>query len=441
MTRPRWLRSPPTLQGRIALAIAVVALASVAGQQLIRQAIDRRVLDNAERALQSQAQLIADDVDAAPVGQKLDRAYLAARYLVKTRLVVRWPTKPGLFVNVVPLVREDVVVSARSGDVTVRMARQAEIGKFPRSALTLLFTLVAIAALGVWVLAGSLTRRLVRQTRQLAGVAEAIAAGDPSVRATETDDELGRVARAFNRMAGHLEEADIRQRRLLADIAHELRTPVTAIHGFADALTDGAAQTDEDRAEAAHFITEEANRLSILVSDLRHLTLLDLASDLDVSMVDLLAAAERAATRFASLAAERGVALHTAGGTEVVSSDATHIDTILANLVTNAVNATPSGGDVTITVGERDGHPTIAVSDTGVGIGPADRERIFDRLYRVDHTRARTDGGSGLGLAIVRRVADLLGVEIALDSELGAGTTFTLTFPLEPPATTRPEEQ
>jgi signal transduction histidine kinase len=272
-------------------------------------------------------------------------------------------------------------------------------------------------------------------------VAEAIAAGDPSVRATETDDELGRVARAFNRMAGHLEEADIRQRRLLADIAHELRTPVTAIHGFADALTDGAAQTDEDRAEAAHVITEEANRLSILVSDLRHLTLLDLASDLDVSMVDLLAAAERAATRFASLAAERGVALHTAGGTEVVSSDATHIDTILANLVTNAVNATPSGGDVTITVGERDGHPTIAVSDTGVGIGPADRERIFDRLYRVDHTRARTDGGSGLGLAIVRRVADLLGVEIALDSELGAGTTFTLTFPLEPPAATRPEEQ
>lgn len=441
MTRPRWLRSPATLQGRIALAIAVVALASTAGQQLIRQAIDRRVLDNAERSLQSQAQLIADDVSAAPVDQKLDRAYLAARYLVKTRLVVRWPTKPGLFVNVVPLVREDVVVSARSGDVTVRMARQAEIGKFPRSAFVLLLTLVALAAVGVWVLAGSLTRHLVRQTRQLAGVAEAIAAGDPSVRATESDDELGRVARAFNRMAGHLEEADTRQRRLLADIAHELRTPVTAIHGFADALTDGTATTDEDRAEAAHFITEEANRLSVLVSDLRHLTLLDLASELDVSMVDLLAVAERAAARFASLASERGVSLQVVGATEVVASDATHIDTILANLVTNAINATPSGGHVTITVGDRDGKNTLAVQDTGVGIGDADRERIFDRLYRVDRMRARTDGGSGLGLAIVRRVADLLGVEIRLDSELGAGTTFTLIFPHEPPAATRPEEQ
>lgn len=441
MNRPRWLRSPATLQGRIALAIAVVALASVAGQQLISQAIDRRVLENAERALQSQAQLIADDVSAARADQKLDRAYLAARYLVKTRLVVRWPTKPGLFVNVVPLAREDVVVSARSGDVTVRMARQADIGKFPRSAITVLLALVAVAAAGVWVLAGSLTRRLVRQTRQLAGVAEAIAAGDPSVRATETEDELGRVARAFNRMAGHLEDADTRQRRLLADIAHELRTPVTAIHGFAEALTDGTAQTDEDREEAALFITEEANRLSVLVSDLRRLTLLDLAADLNVSMVDLLSVAERAAVRFTSLAAEREVSLHTSGATEVVSSDATHIDTIIANLVTNAINATPPGGQVSITVDEQDGKRTLAVRDTGVGIGPADRERIFDRLYRVDRTRARTDGGSGLGLAIVRRVADLLGIEIALESELGAGTTFTLIFPDEPPATARPEEQ
>lgn len=404
----------------------------LAGQALIRDGIDRRVQAEVERALQAQAQLIADDVSAAPAARKLDRAANAARYLVRTQIVVRWPTKPGLFVNVVPLQRVDVQVTARSGDVEVRMSRQAESEQLPRGALAAVAVLVTLAALGVWILAGSLTRRLVRQTRQLAGVAEAIAEGDHSVRVAETDDELGRVARAFNRMAGRLEDSDLRQRRLLADIAHELRTPVTAIHGFAEALTDGAATSDDDRREAAEFITQEATRLSGLVSDLRNLTLLDLGGEVNPEVVDLARAGERANARCALLADERNITLHFDGSELPVTTDAGHLDTILANLVTNAINATPSGGRVTVHTGVApDGRPWIAVRDTGTGIAPQHLDRIFDRLYRVSSTRARGDGGSGLGLPIVRRLVDLLGAEIEVQSTLGSGSTFTVSFPAD----------
>lgn len=428
MRRPSWLHSPASLQGRITLAIVLVALASIIGQALIQQIVDRSVRDDLERDLRAQAQLIANDVAVAPPSQRLDRAATAGRYLSRTRIVVTWPQKPGIFVNVIPFDREVAEVAAQSGDVEVKLARQADSAALSRSALLGVLAVGVIAAIGVWILAGSLTRRLVRQARQLAGAAESIASGEMSARVPETDDELGRVGVAFNRMADQLEESDQRQRRLIADVAHELRTPVTAIQGFADALTDGTATDEADRLEAAEFIRDEAERLATLVADLRQITLIDVGADVTIERVDLRSVADRACARMAPVADADGIALASEGPSTIVMSDPGHLDTIVANLVINAIHASSRGDTVTVRVGSADRSPTLAVIDSGVGIDPADHERIFDRLYRVDPTRARSEGGSGLGLAIVRRLALLLSIDVTVDSAVGQGATFTVAF-------------
>lgn len=424
---------PATYRGRIALTIALVLLATVLGQALVSDVVGRRLQADLQKDLREQAQLIADNVNAAADPEKLASAQAAARYLVRTRIVVKWPAKPGLYYNVVPFERQDSEVAVRSGDVEVRMARENRGGGLSRWGLAGLLALATVLAIAVWLLAESLTRRLTRQAKALAGAASAVAGGDKTARAPESDDELGRVAQSFNHMARRLEEADERQRRLLADVAHELRNPVTAIQGFAGALTDGAAATAEDRAEAAEFIREEAERLHVLVSDLRNLTLLDLDTKVAIDQVDLAQAGDDALQRLRPLAHERGVLLADVTGSATVATDRSHLDTILGNLVSNALLATPAGGTVAITVGGGDGGPWIAVRDTGVGISPDDQQRIFDRLYRVDKARSRADGGSGLGLAIVQRLVTEIGASIVLQSEPGKGSTFTITFP--PPAT------
>ncbi len=431
---------PATYRGRIALTIALVLLATLVGQALVSDVVGRRLQSDLQKDLREQAQLIADNVNAASDANKLTSAQAAARYLVRTRIVVKWPAKPGLYYNVVPFERQDSEVSVRSGEVEVRMARENRGGGISRWGLASLLGLVTVLAIAVWLLAESLTRRLTRQARALAGAAAAIAGGDKTARAPESDDELGRVARSFNHMARRLEESDERQRRLLADVAHELRNPVTAIQGFASALSDGAAATPSDRAEAAEFIREEAERLHVLVADLRNLTLLDLDTKVAIDEVDLAEAGADALQRFRPLAQERGVMLAEVTGRASVTTDRSHLDTILGNLVSNALHATPAGGSVSIGVGDGDGEPWIAVRDTGVGISPGDQDRIFDRLYRVDQARSRADGGSGLGLAIVRRLVDQIGARIALRSEPGRGSTFTVSFPPPPPATATTDE-
>lgn len=430
---PIRLRVPTTYRGRIALAIALVLAFTLLAQALVGRLVDNRVQSAARAALQEQAQLIADDVNAAPDDQKAVRASSAARYLLRTRIVVTWPAPPGLFYNIVPLERRDAEAVARAGEVEVKVARESDSAGVSAWTVGGLLALVSVLAVAVWWVAGSLTRGLVRQSRTLADAAEAISAGDRTVRAAESDDELGRVAFAFNRMAAKLEAADERQRRFLADAAHELRTPVTAIQGFASALTDGVATSDEDRREAAEFIRLEAERLHTLVTDLRKVTVVDLASEVAPGELDLAQVGAETLRRFGPQAAEKGVTL-AVEGTARVTTDRAHLDTILGNLVSNALTATPTGGSVRIRAGRDGDVPYVAVIDTGVGIPVAARERIFDRLYRVDTARSRADGGTGLGLAIVLRLVTLLGAHIVVDSTEGKGSTFTIHFAPAPRA-------
>ncbi len=423
---------------QIIVGVVLIVAASVVGQFLVSTAINARVKSAERRTLQEQAQIFADEVARVGDLEKRDTAKSVARLLPDTRIVVTWPVGDGgLWYNLTQISRQDAEVTATSGEVEVRLARQYNQTSASSWVIVAVIALVGVIATVVYLLAESVARRLRQQVKGLADTASSFSSGDWSARAVESNDELGRAAAAFNHMADRLAEADASQRRFLADVAHELRTPVTAIDGFAAALGDGTAASDEDRAEALGFIRDEAARLRILVSDLRDLTRWDLdeGADAEVGDVDLADRAETAVARFAAGAHDAGVTLEARGGRVIVRSDARHVDTILSNLVSNALAATPRGGTVRVAVSAADdGGGALSVRDTGRGIAAEDRARIFDRLYRVDTARSRDDGGSGLGLAIVKRLVDRLGGVIDVESTLGQGSVFTVTLPSESPA-------
>ncbi|HTI33177.1 MAG TPA: HAMP domain-containing sensor histidine kinase [Miltoncostaea sp.] len=419
---------PRSIQARVALAIAVALLVVFVVAQLVLVAfVEARSRSELEAALQQQATSIARALDGrsnVPAAARDAQQYVgtATRMVVSVQgEVVHWN---------VPVDRLEASATGSSGDVTVLLQRRD-----PGAGLFTDWQFVALLAIGlvgtgvlIWYLASGVGARLRAGVDALADSAQAVAEGRLDVRAPEPDDELGRLARAFNRMTARLEQADARQREFLADVAHELRTPVTSIEGFAQALGDGTARTEEDRREAIAFIREEAARLRELVHDLQQLTYLDLQPEVRSEPLDMGDAARRAAARLALDAHVKGVALAATGDAAAVG-DPEHVDTILTNLVANALRATSAGGAVTLTAVAGSGEAGVAVRDTGTGIAPEHLPHIFDRLYRVQAGRERAAGGSGLGLSIVRRLATLLGGRVTVESIVGEGSTFTLWLP------------
>jgi signal transduction histidine kinase len=422
---------PRSYRARIAVAIiAALAIAVLMLQIGWRVIVQGQVQDVVERNLALQAQEVAVAVDRVGV----DGAIAAERFLPDTSMVVR---EQGvvLYWNE-PVQDLDARAVGRSGDITVTLERRSEASGVDDWAITVALG-IGLVGLGVlvWLLSGRLARRLRAEAQALADQAERVAAGDLSARAPEPDDELGRVAAAMNRMTEQLDAADARQREFLADVAHELRTPVTAIDGFATALADGTAHRDEDRTEAAEFIREEAARLSGLVRDLQQLTVLDLDPRIDPRPADLAELGRQAVTRLSADAQARGIDLQGPAEDDRVAvvTDAGHVETVLANLVTNALRATPPGGRVRVVADGDHREAWLRVEDTGRGIAAEHLPRLFDRLYRVDPARGRTDqSGSGLGLAIVRRSAEVLGGRVEVESEVGRGSAFTLRLPAAP---------
>jgi signal transduction histidine kinase len=435
---PERLR-PRTIRARAAVAM-VVALAVVSGVVFGFSAIvESRARAEVETALQEQATAIAQEIDREGITSAAGEARNAERFVGDARLVV---LVQGVVVHWNdPVADLQASASARSGDVEVILERpdpDAAVSDWVISSLV--FGGIAIAGALVWALSSGLASRLRRSVSELADSAEAVTRGHFDTRVRESEDELGRLGQSFNRMTERLEAADARQREFLADVAHELRTPVTAIEGFATALEDGTASTPEARAEAAEFIRAEAVRLRELVRQLQELTWLDLEPKVRSEPVDLAEAARECVARLGIDAHIRGVELSGPAGALPVTGDRDRIGTILSNLVTNALRATPAGGSVRLEPRSGPGEVGIAVVDTGHGIAPEHLPYIFDRMYRADSSRDREAGGSGLGLAIVQRLATLLGGRVTAESEVGAGSTFTLWLParaVAPPSRAR----
>lgn len=289
-----------------------------------------------------------------------------------------------------------------------------------------LLLVILVALIATWLLARAIQRPIGRA----AAAADRVAAGDFGARiGAVSPGEFGRLAKAFDSMAARLDAVDRDQRQFLADMTHEIVTPVNAISGLAGAIADGTLNDQEQRGEAVALIETHTRRLASLLGDLRRLTRLDLAEPVRWEHVDVTALCRGLVARFGAAAAQAGVQLSAQAEDCSVIADPRLVETILDNLVSNAIRYTPEGGTVTLRATRSPDGVVLAVADTGIGIGPDDLERIFDRFFRTDRGRDRATGGSGLGLALARRSAQALDARIEVSSELGRGSEFRLVLP------------
>jgi signal transduction histidine kinase len=306
--------------------------------------------------------------------------------------------------------------------------------------LTLITAGVLALVIASAISAATLVTRAVRRPVQRAiNAAERVSHGDFTARVGASGpQELVKLGAAFDDMAARLEQADRDQRRFLADIAHEIATPVNAVSGFGLALADGELHGEQEQLEAKSLIEAQTGRLRDLLSDLRELTQLDLTEGVRVSPISLQPCAERLVASFRPAARDANVHLQQAADDREVLTDARLVEMIASNLLSNAIRYTPPGGTVRIELRCRGDDLVLLVVDTGIGIAVRHQKRIFERLYRVDGSRDRATGGSGLGLAIVQRAVSTLGGHIELDSAPGQGSEFRVTIPAEsmitPPA-------
>lgn len=295
----------------------------------------------------------------------------------------------------------------------------------------LLTALVAVAlAIG---LAVFLARRLTSPLAAMGDTARSIAAGDLAARVDlgrHPEDELADLARTLNAMAAQLEHARGMERAFILSISHDLRTPLTSIRGYAEAMVDGAISTDEEQARAANVITAEARRLERLVADLLDLARLDAQQfSLAPRPIDAADTVRTAVDAFRPAATELGLSLQVDGVTSLAAdADPDRLAQIVANLLENALKYAASGIVVDLAA-YGTGDLDVRVRDDGPGIDPADRPRVFDRLY-VSRTVPGRSVGTGIGLAIVRELAGAMGGQAWVDPADGAGATFVVRLPI-----------
>jgi signal transduction histidine kinase len=289
--------------------------------------------------------------------------------------------------------------------------------------------LALIVAAGV---AAYLARRLTRPIAAMETTARSIAGGDLAARVDEThvhDDELGSLAHAINGMAQELENAQGHERAFLLSVSHDLRTPLTSIRGYAEAIADGTVQGADNRIRAAEVISSESQRLERLVADLLDLARLDTHQfSLQPSPIDARAVIAAAVEAFQPAAAELGIALTMADGVPVpATGDAQRLAQIVANLVENALKFATAR--VEVGVRADDARYSVLVDDDGPGIAPQDVPRVFDRLYTSRTVPGRVVG-TGIGLAIVRELAGAMGGAARVETVDTPGTRFVVELPL-----------
>ncbi|MFY9858292.1 MAG: ATP-binding protein, partial [Exiguobacterium chiriqhucha] len=217
----------------------------------------------------------------------------------------------------------------------------------------------------------------------------------------------------------------------VANVSHELKTPLTSIRGFSETLLDGAKEVPELRDQFLDIIQKEATRMQMLVEDLLELSRLEREDfHLEFTPVQLNQLVEEVCLVLSQKAEQKSIHLESRHDGEVVlQADMNRIKQVILNLVANAINYSPEGSQVEIAVEKRPDGSYLIVKDNGIGIAPKEVGRIFERFYRVDKARSRNSGGTGLGLAIVKHIVDLHHATIQVDSVEGEGTTFTIKFP------------
>jgi signal transduction histidine kinase len=293
-----------------------------------------------------------------------------------------------------------------------------------RLGIALLGGLLVAAILGVYI-----SRRLARPVLDLSRAADAVSRGRYEVAVPEVrgGDEVSHLADRFREMASRLSEAEQQERNFLMSVSHELRTPLTAIRGHVDALREGVADDPALRAASLDVIASETARLDRLVGDVLELAKLEANRfTLLQEEVDMEQLCDHAYAAFGEEARRRGIDYRRRfDAAPTIVSDGDRVLQIISNLLSNAFRWTPDGGRVGLELAAENGAVSVAVDDTGPGITPRERERIFRPFWSQDH------GGTGLGLAIARELALALGGRIELESQPGKGSRFELVLPTE----------
>ena len=269
--------------------------------------------------------------------------------------------------------------------------------------------------------------------------AEEIASGNLSARMPETspNTEVGRLVSTFNKMLTRIEDSfsaraksEDKLRRFVADASHELRTPLTAIRGFSELYRQGAVKGEEDTKQLISRIEGESKRMSSLVEDLLLLARVDQFREMKSEAVDIVKLVADATASAQASGPNHPITLIAPNSEVFMLGEEVRIHQVLANLLANARAHTPDGTPIAVMITSNDDEVSISVADKGPGISEVDQKRIFERFYRADSSRSRSgEDGTGLGLSIVEAVMQAHGGTVSVESELGKGTKFTLTFP------------
>jgi len=279
------------------------------------------------------------------------------------------------------------------------------------------------------VLGGILARSLTRPLRELSAATQVVAQGELGYQVeVHSKDEIGQLAGSFNQMSADLARENQLRKQTTADIAHDLRTPLSVIMGYTEALSDDKIEGSPQVYATMHHVSQH---LSHLIDDLRTLSLAD-AGELPINLQKTAPRVllERTSATYASQAQSREVALRVKISPDLpeIEVDPERMAQVLSNLVSNALRYTSPGGWIELSASSEQDDVTIRVQDNGAGIAPEDLPKVFTRFYRGDKSRQQT-GEAGLGLTIARSLVEAQGGCISVDSSPAEGTTFTIRFP------------
>jgi signal transduction histidine kinase len=313
---------------------------------------------------------------------------------------------------------------------------------FVRSVWWQLLLAGAVAAIIALALARLLALGMTQPLRDMAQAARRMARGDYDQRVqVRSRDEVGQLAEAFNRMAGEMEGLERLRRDLVANVSHELKTPISSLRAHLENLLDGV---EEPNPALLSVMLQQSERLSRLIDQLLDLSRLESGDvPLDLEPVKLAPLVERVLTEIEIARPDRAETVHVKNEVPTdlppVEADRERIHQVLFNLLDNAFRFTPAGGAVTVSAVRDNGSCEISVQDTGPGIPAVHLPLVFERFYRVDTSRSREDGGTGIGLAIARSVVEAHGGRIWAESEQGHGSRFRFLLPIGGPPDRRDE--
>lgn len=326
----------------------------------------------------------------------------------------------------IEIVEETVVI-----EQGIREATESEGAKFLANVQQAALISIAFAGLIAILIGTWLFRQITRPMDELRVAAQSLAEGDLTVRIkAASQDEVGKVAEAFNHMASEIEHQETLRKQMVADVAHELRTPLTVMQSNIEAMIDELVAPNQEELTGLH---DEVLRLTRLVEDLRLLSLVDAGNfELTLSQVDLNKLVETATRQMTPLAKGQGVVLvnHIASEKVFIDGDADKLRQALVNLVSNAIRHTPENGKVTIHLRSTSDEVRIEVEDEGPGIPMEDIPFVFDRFWLGDKSRNRSEGGTGLGLSIVQQIITMHGGDVTVESTPGMGSRFVVILPL-----------